>query len=320
MLEDEPALERYRRSSRWRGPAGRRRACRTWAFPACACDWCRGGEFTGVHHGAGGWSHHAVDVRDTLADGLAGNLEPASQTFDLVRDLVDAVALVAESSIETAMRNLVYRERLIAEGAGATAVAAILQGGLDLGDGRGWRHAHGTQRRYVRVEANPLVAGLAALVALIRGNRNFRLLWFGQIVSQLGDWFNVVALYALLFELTGSATAVAGMMVMQLLPVALVGPLSGVVVDRFDRRRIMIAADLLRGAAVLGLLLVRSSDAVWFAYVVTGVMVACSGFFEPARSATVPSIVPRDSSSPQTPSPPARGRRCWPSARRWAAA
>lgn len=76
-----------------------------------------------------------VGVRHTLADGLAGNLEPASQTFDLVRDLVDAVALVAESSIETAMRNLVYRERLIAEGAGATAVAAILQGGLDLGEG-----------------------------------------------------------------------------------------------------------------------------------------------------------------------------------------
>jgi MFS family permease len=138
------------------------------------------------------------------------------------------------------------------------------------------------------------VKGLAALLALIRGNRNFRFLWFGQIVSQLGDWFNVVALYALLFELTGSATAVAGMMVMQLLPVALVGPVSGVVVDRFDRRRIMIAADLLRGAAVLGLLLVRTPDAAWLAYVVTGVMVTCSGFFEPARSATVPSIVPRD--------------------------
>jgi threonine dehydratase len=76
-----------------------------------------------------------VEVSATLADGLAGNLESGSQTFDLVRDLVDAVALVAESSIETAMRNLVYRERLVTEGAGATAVAALLQGGLDLGDG-----------------------------------------------------------------------------------------------------------------------------------------------------------------------------------------
>jgi predicted MFS family arabinose efflux permease len=139
------------------------------------------------------------------------------------------------------------------------------------------------------------VSGLSALTALITGNRNFRFLWFGQIVSQLGDWFNVVALYALIFELTGSATAVAGMMVMQLLPVALVGPVSGVVVDRFDRRRIMIAADVIRGTAVLGLLLVRSQEAVWLAYVVTGMMVACSGFFEPARSATVPSIVPRQS-------------------------
>lgn len=76
-----------------------------------------------------------VIVRPTLADGLAGNLEPGSQTFDLVRDLVDAVALVAESSIETAMRNLAYRERLVTEGAGATAVAALLQGGLNIGGG-----------------------------------------------------------------------------------------------------------------------------------------------------------------------------------------
>jgi len=73
-----------------------------------------------------------VTVHPTLADGLAGNMEPGSQTFAMVRDLVDAVALVAESSIETAMRSLVWRERLIAEGAGATGVGALLQGGLGL--------------------------------------------------------------------------------------------------------------------------------------------------------------------------------------------
>jgi threonine dehydratase len=73
-----------------------------------------------------------VEVSPTLADGLAGNLEPGSRTFDLVRDMVDMVALVAESSIETAMRQLVWRERLVAEGAGATGVAAMLQGGLHL--------------------------------------------------------------------------------------------------------------------------------------------------------------------------------------------
>ena len=58
---------------------------------------------------------------------------------------------------------------------------------------------------------------------LVTQNRNFRFLWYGQIVSQLGDWFNSVAMYALLFDLTGSAKAVAVLMVMQILPIALVG-------------------------------------------------------------------------------------------------
>jgi MFS family permease len=135
---------------------------------------------------------------------------------------------------------------------------------------------------------------LRSLIDLIRTNRNFRLLWSGQVVSQLGDWFNTVAVFSLLFELTGSATAVALLMVLQVLPVAVVGPAAGVVVDRFNRQRIMIAADIIRGIAVLGLLLVRSESSVWFAYVVTTVMVSASGFFEPARSATVPAIVSRD--------------------------
>lgn len=135
---------------------------------------------------------------------------------------------------------------------------------------------------------------MRSLLTLIRTNRNFRFLWFGQVVSQLGDWFNTVAIFALLFELTGSATAVAVLMVLQVLPVAIVGPAAGVVVDRFDRRKIMIAADLVRGIAVLGLLLVRTPETVWFAYVVTAIQVSASGFFEPARSSTVPMIVERD--------------------------
>jgi threonine dehydratase len=74
----------------------------------------------------------AVEVRPTLADGLAGNMEPGSRTFAIVRDLVDRVALVAEGSIEVAMKGLMQHERLIVEGASATAVGAVLQGGLDL--------------------------------------------------------------------------------------------------------------------------------------------------------------------------------------------
>lgn len=126
--------------------------------------------------------------------------------------------------------------------------------------------------------------------ALLRGNRNFRLLWFGQIVSQLGDWFNAVAVFALLLDLTGSARAVAWMMITQFLPIALVGPLAGVAADRVNRRRLMIAADIFRGIVILGLLLVRRADQIWLAYVVTAATVAATAFFEPARTATIPGI------------------------------
>jgi len=127
--------------------------------------------------------------------------------------------------------------------------------------------------------------------SLLRRNRNFRLLWLGQVVSQLGDWFNTVAVYALLLELTGSATAVAWMMVVQLLPIAVFGPAAGVLVDRVDRIRLMIAADLVRGVAILGLLFVRGPERVWLAYVVMATSVTATAFFEPSRSATIPSVV-----------------------------
>jgi MFS family permease len=125
---------------------------------------------------------------------------------------------------------------------------------------------------------------------LLRSNRNFRLLFIGQTVSQLGDWFNAVAVYALLLDLTGSATAVAWMLIVQFLPMALVGPLAGVVVDRVNRRRVMIASDILRGFVILGLLLVKQPDQIWIAYVVMACTIAASAFFEPARTATIPNI------------------------------
>lgn len=134
--------------------------------------------------------------------------------------------------------------------------------------------------------------------AILRTNRNFRLLFLGQTVSQLGDWFNSVAVFALLLDLTGSATAVAWMMIVQFLPMAVVGPIAGVVVDRVDRRRLMIGTDLFRGIAVLGLLLVRTREQVWLAYVVMALTVTGSAFFEPARTATIPNVTSKDELMP----------------------
>lgn len=139
---------------------------------------------------------------------------------------------------------------------------------------------------------------MATPTEVLRHNRNFRLLFLGQSVSQLGDWFNSVAVFALLLDLTGSATAVAWMMIVQFLPIAIVGPVAGVVVDRVDRRRLMIAMDLLRGCLALGLLLIQHRDQVWIAYAVTALAVAAQAFFEPARTATIPNVTTADELMP----------------------
>jgi hypothetical protein len=80
------------------------------------------------------------------------------------------------------------------------------------------------------------------------------------------------------------------MLIVQFLPVALVGPVAGVVVDRVNRRRLMIAADVVRGVLILGLLLVRRAEDVWIAYVVMALAMSGTAFFEPARTATIPNI------------------------------
>ena len=81
---------------------------------------------------------------------------------------------------------------------------------------------------------------------LLRGNRNFRLLWFAQIVSELGDWFYSVAIFSFLLQLTGSAQLVAYAFLMQVLPQTLIAPAAGVINDRISRRQVMIFADVQR--------------------------------------------------------------------------
>src|SRR5437588_2820246 len=136
-----------------------------------------------------------------------------------------------------------------------------------------------------------LVAPSVGYLELLRSNRGFRFLWFGQVVSQMGDWFDTIAVYTIALTLTGSGRAVALIMVARFLPSVVMGPLSGVVADRFSRRAIMITADLLRALVVLGFLLVRRPDQMWLVYVLTVLQLAFSAFFEPAKTAAIPSIV-----------------------------
>ncbi len=131
-------------------------------------------------------------------------------------------------------------------------------------------------------------------MGLLRQNRAFRRLWYGQIVSELGDWFDSIALFSLLLRLTGSAQAVAIVLVCQGVPQTLIGPFAGVVVDRLPRKTVMVAADLLRVPVVLLLLLVRTPDMVWLAYVAVFLKFSITSFFEPARGAFVPTVVRED--------------------------
>jgi predicted MFS family arabinose efflux permease len=138
---------------------------------------------------------------------------------------------------------------------------------------------------------SPVTQAPVGYIELLRSNRAFRNLWLGQVVSQMGDWFDTIALYTIILNLTGSGRNVGLLMVARFVPSFVFGPISGVLADRFSRRMLMIVSDLLRAVVVLGFLLVRRADQLWLIYVLTVLQLIFSTFFEPARTASVPSIV-----------------------------
>jgi len=131
--------------------------------------------------------------------------------------------------------------------------------------------------------------------ALVSGNKNFRRLWVGTVISLLGDWFNTIALYVLVTELTGSPLALGAVFITKMLPWALSAPLAGVLVDRYDRRRLMVGMDVLRAVIVLGFLLIdRPAEVPWL-YVLLSAQVVAGAVFTPAKSAALPNITtPRE--------------------------
>ena len=127
--------------------------------------------------------------------------------------------------------------------------------------------------------------------ALVRGNRNFKYLWYGQIVSLFGDWFNLIASASLVASLTGSGLAVGGLFVVRMLAPFLISPLAGVAADRYNRKKLLILTDVVRAVVVLGFLLVRSSELLWFLYSLTAIQLAMHGVFFPTRNAILPDLV-----------------------------
>ena len=128
---------------------------------------------------------------------------------------------------------------------------------------------------------------------LLRTSRAFRLLWFAQIASLFGDWFNVIASSTLLAQLTGAGAALGALFAVRMLGSFFASPLAGVLADRYNRKRILIVTDLLRAVVVLGLLLVREPHHVWLLFLLTGVQVGISGVFFPVRVAILPEVASR---------------------------
>ncbi|MBC7930036.1 MAG: MFS transporter [Rubrivivax sp.] len=129
---------------------------------------------------------------------------------------------------------------------------------------------------------------------LLAENADFRRLWTGQVVSEIGDWLNNIAVLALVIQFAGEGSvglAIAVYAIARHLPLFLFGPVAGVVVDRVDRRRVMIAADILRALLALGFLLATRYSSLTAIYVVGASLFSVSAFFNAAKRASIPNLV-----------------------------
>lgn len=124
-------------------------------------------------------------------------------------------------------------------------------------------------------------------------NRNFLLLWLGQVISAFGDAVTNLTLLILVNALTGSTAAIATLTILIAIPQVTIGLLGGVFADRWDRKRIILASDLVRGVLVLGFLLVDSAQRLWLLYALAFVQAAVGTIDNPARGAILPQVVPK---------------------------
>lgn len=134
---------------------------------------------------------------------------------------------------------------------------------------------------------------MSAYLQLLRRNPDFANLWVAQVISLLGDWFNTIVLSALVSAYSGgSGLAVSAFLLARFVPPLLIGPLAGVLVDRMDRRRLLIISDVARAVVVLLFLLATGPDRLWLIYLLTVIQFSLSAVFEPGRSAILPSLLP----------------------------
>ena len=135
---------------------------------------------------------------------------------------------------------------------------------------------------------------MTSLPSLLRHNANYRNTWMAQVVSEIGDYFNNIAVFALVMEKSGSGLVVSGVMLSRAIPAMMAGPLAGVVLDRFDRKRIMIASDLIRAVVAAGFILTVNHAGTWLLYLLSALLMFASPFFTAGRASILPTIATPD--------------------------
>ncbi len=135
----------------------------------------------------------------------------------------------------------------------------------------------------------------ASYSELLKGNKDFRRLWAGQVISELGTWFSFIAELGLVRMLSGSPLMTTALLVARLLPFLLVAPIAGVFADRRSRKQIMIAADLMRAVIAVAYVFAGLIGSAWMVVACSALMASLTMFFEAAKNATIPNLVtPRE--------------------------
>ena len=136
---------------------------------------------------------------------------------------------------------------------------------------------------------------MSQYIQLLRNNRGYTKLWLAQVISLTGDWFNTIVLSATVARYSGgSGLAISLFLMARFLPPLLMSPFAGVLVDRFDRKQILIWCNALRVGVVALFLFANTPDTLWLIYALTIVQFSLSAFFEPAQSAITPSLLKRE--------------------------
>ena len=128
------------------------------------------------------------------------------------------------------------------------------------------------------------------MIAALR-QRNFAFFWFGQVISLIGDWVLFVALPFYVYSLTGSTLATGIMFIVQTIPSIFFGSVAGVFVDRWNRKRTMLIANIAQAITLVPLFIVHSQQWIWVVYIFAFVESVIAQFFIPAKSAIIPNLV-----------------------------